>query len=98
MVRRDIVLDTAGQRTRCNDKESRKGKTKKRQKLHNAIFLYSVLQNSYEKSIKTDNFALGVAKLVFFVKGILFSNFYAVAVKMRPRLENWSKYIFVKYI
>ena len=36
MVRRDIVLDTAGQRTRCNDKESRKGKTKKRQKLHNS--------------------------------------------------------------
>ena len=58
--------------------------------------MYSVLQNSYEKSIKTDNFALGVVKLVFFVKGIFFSNFYAVAVKMRPRLENWSKSIFCK--
>ena len=61
--------------------------------------MYSVLQNSYEKIIKTANFTLEVGQRVFFFNGIFFSNFYAVAVKMRPRLESWSKSIFCqKYL
>ena len=42
----------------------------------------------------------GLEYVVFFLSRVYFvSNFYAVAVKMRPRLENWSKSIFCqKYL
>ena len=65
-------------------------------KLENAIFLEQVLPYSPEKIIKTDDFKGEVGQRVFFLKGIVFSGFDAVAVKVCLRFEIWSKSTFYK--
>ena len=48
--------------------------------------------------MKVGDFKGEVGQRVFFLKGILFSNFEAVAVKVCSRFENWSKSIFFKNV
>ena len=68
------------------------------QKLQNAIFLLQVLPTRLEKIMKVNNFKEEVGQRVFFFKGILFSGFDAMAVKVCSRFENWSKSIFFKNV